>query len=39
MEELIEEMGLSERYAYALVETVIPNSAFGFLNRGAYDKE
>jgi len=35
VEERIEEMGLSERYAYALAETVIPNSAFGFLNRGA----
>ncbi|HXU39677.1 MAG TPA: hypothetical protein VN937_25210 [Blastocatellia bacterium] len=39
VEERIEEMGLSERYAYALVETVIPNSAFGFVNRGAYDKD
>jgi hypothetical protein len=35
LEERIEEIGLSERYAYALVEIVIPNSAFGFLNRGA----
>lgn len=39
MEERIDALGLSERYAYALVETVIPNSAFGFVNRGAYDKD
>ena len=39
MEEQIDAMGLSERYAYALVETVIPNSAFGFVNRGAYDED
>lgn len=39
VEKRIKEMGISERYAYFLVETVIPNSAFGFLNRGAYEKD
>lgn len=39
MEERIKELGLSEHYANYLVETVIPRSAFGFLNRGAYEKD
>jgi|ERR1051326_1170112 hypothetical protein len=39
MEEYIKQQGLSERYAYNLVEIVIPGSAFGFLNRGAYEKD
>lgn len=39
MEEHIKELGLSVRYAHYLVETVIPSSAFGFFNRGAYEAD
>jgi hypothetical protein len=39
VEERIKDLGLSERYAYELVHVVIPGSAFGFLNRGAYEDD
>ena len=39
MEERLIELGLTEQYAYNLTELVLGGSAFGFLNRGAYEHQ